>query len=61
MISFGEKAKIKKGGKFELRSQLCYYNCKQVFAQKLEASNNQVQFKESEREQFTVYIYIYTV
>ena len=27
MVSFGEKAKIKKGGKFELRSQLCYYNC----------------------------------
>ena len=27
MVSFGEKAKIKNGGKFELRLQLCYYNC----------------------------------
>ena len=26
MFNSGEKAK-KKGGKFELRSQLCYYNC----------------------------------
>ena len=34
-----------------------YWYCKQVFAQKLEASNNFVQFKESEREQFTVYKY----
>ena len=26
MVSF-----VEKGGKFELRSQLCYYNCKQIY------------------------------